>query len=54
MPAETLRPINASGASNSWNYRRPSPAKSGALTFGLAKTLAGQTLLRMSIATGER
>jgi acyl-coenzyme A synthetase/AMP-(fatty) acid ligase len=43
-PAETLRPINASGASNSWNCRRPSLARSGASTCGLAKTLANQTI----------
>ena len=44
MPAETLRPINAFGASNSWNYRRPSPARSGVSSCGLAKTLANQTI----------
>ena len=43
-PTETLRPINASGASNSWNYLRPSPARSGVSSCALVKTLASQTI----------
>ena len=44
MPAETLRPTNASGALNSWNYRRPSPARSGVSTCAHTKTRARQTI----------
>jgi hypothetical protein len=44
MPAEILHPINASGALNSWNYRRPSPAKSDVSNCGLPKTLAIQMI----------
>ena len=39
MPTETLLRINASGASNSWNYRRPSPARSAVSSCELAKVL---------------
>jgi hypothetical protein len=39
MPAEILRPINASGESKSWSCLRPSPARSGVSTCELAKML---------------
>jgi acetyl-CoA synthetase len=44
MRAEILRPTNASGALNSWNYRRPSPARYDASSCDLVKRLADQTV----------
>jgi hypothetical protein len=39
MQTETLRPINASGALNSWNHLRPSPARSGVSSVDSRKHL---------------
>jgi hypothetical protein len=37
-----LRPTNLSGASKSWNYRRPSPARCRVSTCEFAKTVVNQ------------
>jgi hypothetical protein len=39
-----LRPFSASGASNSWNFRRPSPARSDVSSCDLTKTPASQMI----------